>query len=136
MPKITTKATANVIKQWKESYKIKSAYRKFNDSDFCSKFFRNCWSKRATKEQMAFTISVIKYIFNPKIYSIQIKDEFIRHYMKKTLKLMDENKKIQFLQEEFDEEEEREEEKEEEEEEEERREEIRDEIVAEGSAIE
>ncbi|RHZ53706.1 hypothetical protein Glove_438g19 [Diversispora epigaea] len=82
LPKITTKSSADVIKNWKE-----------------------CWTSRPSEEQSAFTISVIKYIFNPNIYSIQIKDEGIRHYMKKTQEKMNANEKIQFLEEEFNEEE-------------------------------
>lgn len=85
LPKITTKSSADVIKNWKESHKIKNAYRKFNDDVFCSQIFQRCWTARPSEEQSAFTISVIKYIFNPNIYSIQIKDKCIRRYMKKTL---------------------------------------------------
>ncbi|RHZ87421.1 hypothetical protein Glove_35g35 [Diversispora epigaea] len=114
LPKITTKSSADVIKNWKESYEIKNAYRKFNDDVFCSQILQRCWTSRPSEEQSAFTISVIKYIFNPNIYSIQIKDEGIRHYMKKTQEKMNANEKIQFLEEEFNEEEEEGEEEDEE----------------------
>ncbi|RHZ85938.1 hypothetical protein Glove_58g13 [Diversispora epigaea] len=114
LPKITTKSSADVIKKWKESYEIKNAYRKFNDDVFCSQILQRCWTSRPSEEQSAFTISVIKYIFNPNIYSIQIKDEGIRHYMKKTQEKMNANEKIQFLEEEFNEEEEEGEEEDEE----------------------
>ncbi|RHZ85196.1 hypothetical protein Glove_70g12 [Diversispora epigaea] len=114
LPKITTKSSADVIKNWKESYEIKNAYRKFNDDVFCSQIFQRCWTSRPSEEQSAFTISVIKYIFNPNIYSIQIKDEGIHHYMKKTQEKMNANEKIQFLEEKFNEEEEEGEEEDEE----------------------
>jgi predicted DNA-binding protein (UPF0278 family) len=99
---------------------------------------------------LAFTISVIKYIFNPNIYSIQIKDEYIRRYMKKILEKMNAGEKIKFLIEEFEveaEEEEEEEEGEEKRQETEREEREgregegrkgegeREEVVAEGSVI-
>ncbi|RHZ84777.1 hypothetical protein Glove_75g3 [Diversispora epigaea] len=114
LPKITTKSSTDVIKNWKESYEIKNAYRKFNDDIFCSQILQRCWTSRPSEEQSVFTISVIKYIFNPNIYSIQIKDRGIRHYMKKTQEKMNANEKIQFLEEEFNEEEEEGEEEDEE----------------------
>ncbi|RHZ85417.1 hypothetical protein Glove_66g56 [Diversispora epigaea] len=114
LPKITTKSSADVIKNWKESYEIKNVYRKFNDDVFCFQILQRCWTSCPSEEQSAFTISVIKYIFNPNIYSIQIKDEGIRHYMKKTQEKMNANEKIQFLEEEFNEEEEEGEEEDEE----------------------
>ncbi|RHZ46077.1 hypothetical protein Glove_636g2 [Diversispora epigaea] len=132
LPKITTKSSADVIKNWKELYEIKNAYRKFNDDVFCSQILQRCWTSRPSEEQSAFTISVIKYIFNSNIYSIQIKDEGIRHYMKKTQEKMNANKKIQFLKEEFNEEEEEgEEEDEEGEDGEEREKEITQEVTEE-----
>jgi hypothetical protein len=85
LPKITSKASADVVKRWKESQEIKNAYRKFNDDVFCAQILQRCWAARPSEEQSAFTISVIKYIFNPNIYSIQIKDKYIRRYIKKTL---------------------------------------------------
>jgi hypothetical protein len=85
LPKITTKSSADVIKRWKESQEIKNAYQKFNDNVFCAQVLQRCWTARPSEEQSAFTISVIKYTFNPNIYSIQIKDKYIRRYIKKTL---------------------------------------------------
>ncbi|CAG8773345.1 8660_t:CDS:2 [Dentiscutata erythropus] len=83
LPKITTKFSADAIKSWKESYEIRKSYQEFNDDQFSSQVLQRSWSKRPSEEQLAFTIFVIKYIFNPNIYSIQIKDEYICHYMKK-----------------------------------------------------
>ncbi|RHZ86320.1 hypothetical protein Glove_52g123 [Diversispora epigaea] len=99
LPKITTKSLADVIKNWKE-----------------------CWTSRPSEEQLAFIISVIKYIFNPNIYSIQIKDE----------EKMNANEKIQFLEKEFNEKEEEGEEEDEEGEEEKKEEkEITQEVIEE-----
>ena len=85
LPKITSKYSADVIKHWKELQEIKNAYRKFNDDFFCAQILQRYWTARSSKEQSVFTISVIKYIFNSNIYSIQIKDKYIRRYIKKTL---------------------------------------------------
>jgi hypothetical protein len=91
LPKITTKASADQIKSWKESPKIKEAYKKLNenigdeDETWCARIIRRSWTKFPSSEQAAFTISVIKYIFNPNIYSIRINDKDIRNYMKKVL---------------------------------------------------
>jgi len=144
--KITTKSSADVIKSWKESYEIRKAYQEFNDDHFSSQIFQRSWSKRPSDEQLAFTISVIKYTFNPNIYSIQIQDEYIRRYMKKALEEMNAGEKIKFLVEEFEEQEKVGEEEEEEEEETGREEregredegergKEREEVVAEGSTI-
>ncbi|CAG8825359.1 25425_t:CDS:2, partial [Dentiscutata erythropus] len=36
LSKITTKSLADIVKNWKESYKIRKAYQEFNDNQFSS----------------------------------------------------------------------------------------------------
>jgi hypothetical protein len=89
LPKINTRASAQDVKNWKESAKTKNAYLKLNESTghenetVCSIILQRSWTKHPTSEQMSFTFAIIKYIFNKNIYSIKIDDNDIRRYMKK-----------------------------------------------------
>jgi hypothetical protein len=89
LPKITTQSTADEVKRWKDSYEIKDAYKKLNedtnlqDETWCSRIIQRSWTHHPTNEQAAFTLAIIKYIFNPKIYLIKVTDKDIRPLMKK-----------------------------------------------------
>ena len=89
LPEILTKSLADEIKTWKESQEVRTVYLKLNEAKglpgeiFCSQILKKIWLKNPSDEQTTFTISVIKYIFNTKIYSIKIKSGYIRSYMKK-----------------------------------------------------
>ena len=77
------------IKCWKNSQEVKATYLKLNEASglpgetFSSQILKKIWAKNPSDEQTAFTIAVIKYIFNTKIYSIKIKSGYIRTYMRK-----------------------------------------------------
>ena len=89
MPEISTKSSADEIKTWKESQEVKAAYLKLNEpkglsgETFSNQILKKIWAKNPSDEQTTFTITVIKYIFNTKIYSIKIKGGYIRTYMRK-----------------------------------------------------
>jgi hypothetical protein len=90
LPKITTKASADAVKRWKDSSKVQEVYRKLNDpisreddETWGSRILRRSWNERPNNEQMAFSIAVIVYILNPRIYTMRIKDEDIRKLMEK-----------------------------------------------------
>ena len=89
LPEISTKSSAEEIKRWKDSKEVKTAYLKLNETKgllgetFCSQILKKIWAKNPSDEQTTFTIAVIKYIFNTKIYLIKIKGGYIRSYMKK-----------------------------------------------------
>ena len=90
LPKITTNASADAVKRWKDSSKVKEVYEKLNnqisrddDETWGSRILQRSWNERPNNEQMAFTIAVIVYILNPRIYTMRIKDEDIRKLMEK-----------------------------------------------------
>jgi hypothetical protein len=59
----------------------------YADLTWCTKMMEKIWEKSAnvSKEKIAFTISIIQYLLNPKIQSIKIDDEGIRKRMKKNI---------------------------------------------------
>jgi hypothetical protein len=84
-----TQSTAEEVKAWKDSFEVREAYKKLNEGTrlqnetWCSRIMRKSWAHHPTDEQAAFTLAIIKYIFNPKIYSIKLTDHEILPLMNK-----------------------------------------------------
>lgn len=94
MPSINTKSSASDVVSWKNSKKVKDVLQKLNqniagyeDLTWCTRIIEKIWEKseEVSKEKIAFMISIIQHLLNPKVESIKIEDEAIRKRMKKNI---------------------------------------------------
>ena len=88
--KITIKVSADEVKHWKDSSRVKEVYEKLNNpvsrddnETWGFRILRHSWNECPNNKQMAFTIAIIVYILSLKIYTMRIKDEDIRKLMEK-----------------------------------------------------
>jgi hypothetical protein len=94
LPSINTKSSASEVVSWKNSQKVKDVLQKLNqniagceDLTWCTKIFEKIWEKseEVSKEKIAFTISILQHLLNPKVKNIRLNDEAIRGRMEKNI---------------------------------------------------